>query len=329
MRKLMACFSFCYKCADRLLAVLPEWFGIDKVQASVVVFGSILVALGMVFEMVSPSPKEAGSRPVNQFYFNFGTNQPLGSSVPEKMEAVPGAQDTANAGAQYSWRKVIALVLISVGTSIIGAGIILRITRKRNSLQESLEKAGVLFVGDRNAFDEAIGWDNWINETHRCSNLIIIGKDQIKWAEESAQAISSVLSRNIDVTFIFQGTSCDESLQKFWAELEQKDTGRKFVEWRKNEKLKLCTNKGQNGDYGYYWNGEKLIVKLYFEVENKRQAPLIVFNVRFASGKFNDSDFSVGSQEHVPFSEKKKMLFQAGLNIWKIQNGSKLVKLET
>ncbi len=187
----------------------------------------------------------------------------------------------------------------------------------------------MLFVGDRNAFDEAIGWDNWINETHRCSNLIIIGKDQIKWAEESAQAISSVLSRNIDVTFIFQGTSCDESLQKFWAELEQKDTGRKFVEWRKNEKLKLCTNKGQNGDYGYYWNGEKLIVKLYFEVENKRQAPLIVFNVRFASGKFNDSDFSVGSQEHVPFSEKKKMLFQAGLNIWKIQNGSKLVKLET
>ena len=123
----MACFSFCYKCADRLLAVLPEWFGIDKVQASVVVFGSILVALGMVFEMVSPSPKEAGSRPVNQFYFNFGTNQPLGSSVPEKMEAVPGAQDTATAGAQYSWRKVIALVLISVGTSIIGAGIILRI----------------------------------------------------------------------------------------------------------------------------------------------------------------------------------------------------------
>src|SRR6266545_3714017 len=89
MRKLMACFSFCYKCADRLLAVLPEWFGIDKVQASVVVFGSILVALGMVFEMVSPSPKEAVSRPVNQFYFNFGTNQPLGSSVPEKWKLFP------------------------------------------------------------------------------------------------------------------------------------------------------------------------------------------------------------------------------------------------
>ncbi len=70
----MACLSFCYKGLDRLLAVFPEWFGIDKVQASVIVFGSFLVALGIVFDIVSPSPSDPGSRFVNQFYFNFGTN---------------------------------------------------------------------------------------------------------------------------------------------------------------------------------------------------------------------------------------------------------------
>jgi len=219
-------------------------------------------------------------------------------------------------------------VLISVGTSIVAAGIILRITRRRDPLQESLEKAGVLFVGDRNAFDEVIGWDNWINETHRCSNLIIIGKDQIKWAELSAEAISSVLSRDIDVSFIFQGKHCDKSLQAFWDELKQKDPGGRFVEWRKREKLKLFTNGEQEGKYGYYWNGEKLVVKLYFEVENKIQAPLIVFDVSFASGEFNPTDFSAGTREHVPFWEKKRMLFQAGLNISKIHNDSRLEKLE-
>lgn len=269
-----------------------------------------------------------GSRHVNQFYFNFGTNQPTGSSVPEKMGDVSGVQEMGTAGTRYSWRKIIALVLVSVGTSIIGAGVILRITRKRNNLQESLEKAGVLFVGDRNAFDEVIGWDNWINETHRCSDLIIIGKDQIKWAEESAEALSRVLLRDIDVSFIFQGEQCDDSLQKFWNEVKQKDPGGRFFEWRKRDKLKLLTNREQDGNYGYYWNGAKLIVKLYFEVERKIQAPLIVFDVRFASGKFDHADFSAGTREHVPFWEKKRMLLQAGLNIWKIQKDSKLVKLE-
>ena len=251
----------------------------------------------------------------------------MSASTPDKIEGLSRAGGEKNGNAKSSWYRVVSLVLISVGTSIVAAGIILRVTRKGNTFQESLEKAGVLFVGDRAAFDEVIGWDTWITETHRCSNLIIIGKDQIKWAEDSADAISGALSRGIEVMFIFQGPQCEDSLQKFWAELEQKDTGGKFVEWRKKTSLKLCTNKGQNGDYGYYWNGERLIVKLYFEVENKRQAPLIVFNVGFASGRFDQADFSVGSRGHVPYQEKKKMLLQAGLNIWKISQGSELVKL--
>jgi hypothetical protein len=89
----------------------------------------------------------------------------------------------------------------------------------------------------------------------------------------------------------------------------------------------LSTNKGQTGDYGYYWNGEKLVVKLYFEVANKRQAPLIVFDVTFADGKFDPADFSARSREYVPSAEKKKMLLQAGLNIGKIAQGSQLVDL--
>jgi hypothetical protein len=158
--------------------------------------------------------------------------------------------------------------------------------------------------------------------------LIIVGKDQIKWAELSAEAISRVLSRDIEVAFIFQGRKCDQSLHDFWNELKQKDPGGRFDGWRKGGRLKLLTNKEQDGNYGYYWNGEKLVVKLYFEVENKVQAPLIVFDVRFASGKFNHTDFSAGTREHIPFSEKKRMLFQAGLNIWKIRKDSKLEELQ-
>jgi hypothetical protein len=328
MQKLMVCLSLCRRNADRLLGVFPDWFGTDKVQTSVLLFGLFLIAAGVFCEiMATAGTSQLEGQTVNQFFFNFGTNQPISASPSDRVEALPPPSSGNGGKAKYFFYKVGALVLISVGTSIVAAGIIYRITRKRDIFQESLEKAGVLFVGDREAFDEVIGWDDWINQTHRCSNLIIIGKDQIKWAEESAEAISSVLSRNIDVTFIFQGAQSDESLRKFWTELEQKDTGGKFIQWRRNGKLQLRTNRGQNGDYGYYWNGEKLIVKLYFEVENKRQAPLIVFNVRFASGKFNHADFSVGSWEYVPFPEKKKMLLQAGLNIWKISQGSLLVEL--
>jgi uncharacterized membrane protein len=328
MRKLMAIFSLCKRNTNRLLGVFPDWFGTDKVQTSLIVFGFILMALGVVCEiMATASTEQLGNKVTNQFILNFSTNQPVSGLSSEKNQDVPAAQEGSNSRIKYFIYKVGALVLISIGTSIAAAGIIFRVTQRKDIFQDSLEKAGVIFVGDRAAFDEVIGWDNWLKQTHRCSNLIIIGKDQIKWAEESAEAISSVLSRNIDVKFIFQGEKCNESLEKFWTELAQKDAGGKFTNWRKDQKLKLCVNTGANGDYGYYWNGERLIVKLYFEVEKKIQAPLIVFNVRFASGTFNVADFSVASRDHVPYSEKKKMLLQAGLNIWKISEGSKLVEL--
>jgi uncharacterized membrane protein len=314
---------------NRFLGVFPEWFGTDKVQTSLILCGFVLMALGVVCEIkATAKTNELGSRVTNQFIVNFATNQPTSEISSERHLDMPLAQDETNGSVTYFLFKVGSLVFISVGTAIAAAGIIYRVTQKKDIFQECLEKAGVIFVGDRAAFDEVIGWDNWIKETHRCSDLIIIGKDQIKWAEESAEAISSVLSRNIVVTFIFQGPQCDESLRNFWNELEKNDAGQKFVSWRQSEKLRLLTNKNQNGDYGYYWNGERLIVKLYFEVENKRQAPLIVFNVRFASGKFDQADFSVGSRDHVPVSEKKKMLLQAGLNIWRISEGSELVKLQ-
>ncbi len=96
---------------------------------------------------------------------------------------------------------------------------------------------------------------------------------------------------------------------------------------RKNDNLKLCRNDDPNPDYGYYWNGNKLVVKLYFKVPEKREAPFIVFNISFASGKFDDADFSITCLTHVPFSEKKKMLVQAGVNICKIVKTSQLVQL--
>jgi len=308
--------------------MFPDWFGTDKVQTSLILFGCALMVLGVICEIeATASTSQPGSKVTNQFILNFTTNQPISGSSSERNQDVPAAQEGTNDRLRYFLFKVGSLVLISIGTAIAAAGIVFRITQKKDIFQESLEKAGVIFVGDRAAFDEVVGWDNWIKETHRCSDLIIIGKDQIKWAEESAEAISSVLSRKIDVKFIFQGDHCDKSLQDFWTELEQNDADGKFAEWRKSGRLKLCTNKGANGDYGYYWNGERLIVKLYFEVENKRQAPLIVFNVRFASGKFDQADFSVGSRDQVPFTEKKKMLLQAGVNIWKISQGSQIVKM--
>jgi hypothetical protein len=150
MHKVMAFLSFCSRSIDRLLAVFPEWFGADKTQASVIFFGTILIAAGIICEMVSSSPDELDSRVVNQFYLNFTTNQPIptsGSASQESGKPVP----------KHSWLKLAALVLISVGASIVAAGIILRVARMNGPLQASLEKAGVLFVGDRNAFDEVIG----------------------------------------------------------------------------------------------------------------------------------------------------------------------------
>jgi len=232
-----------------------------------------------------------------------------------------------NHGKAYFLFRVISVIFVSVGTSVIAAGIVFRVVQKRDRFHESLEKAGVLFVGDRNAFDEVIGWDNWILETHRCSELIIIGKDQIKWAEDSAAALGTVLSRGINVTFIFQGEQCDQRLDAFWRKLTEQDTSERFAQWRKNGKLKLCKKQDPNPDYGYYWNGNKLIVKLYFRVPEKREAPFIVFNTSFASGKFDDADFSITCLTHVPFSEKKKMLVQAGVNMCKIGKNAQLAQL--
>jgi hypothetical protein len=220
-----------------------------------------------------------------------------------------------------------SLVFVSVGTSIVATGIVFRVTQKKDIFQDAVQKAGVLFVGDRNAFNEVIGWDRWIVETRRCAELIIIGKDQIKWAEDSAAAIASVLARNVEVTFIFQGDQCEQRLSAFWDALKGQDTNGQFMQWRSSARLKLCKYRDEDGDYGYYWNGEKLIVKLYFDVANKRDAPFIVFNVSFAAGKFDDEDFSVASLTHIPFSDKKKMLVQVGANMCKIIRGATIVPL--
>lgn len=289
VRKTMAVLSLGRRSVNRLLIVFSDWFGTDKVQMSILFAGSLLIGLGVLCEV-------------------FAT------------------EDT-DKGKKYFWLKVFSVVLVSVGTSIAATGMIFRIAQQKDKYQQSLQKAGVLFVGDRNALDEVIGWDNWIRETHRCAELIIIGKDQAKWAEESAAALGTVLSRDIQVTFIFQGKECEQRLEKFWNQLTKQDMSGKFVEWRQKDRLKLCKNSDPDVDFGYYWNGKKLIVKIYFKVPEKREAPFIVFDVSFASGKFDDADFSVTCLDHVPSAEKKKMLVQAGMNICRIVKASELVPL--
>jgi uncharacterized membrane protein len=326
---LMICLSSCSKGLERLLSLFPDWFGVEKVQASVIFVGAALLVLGIIVQVYSgPDSDETGPN-INQFYFAFGTNQPPGSSPTGSDQAAAGKQPpTGPAQTRSVGQKILALILISIGTSILGAGIILKVTQARSNLQASLQNAGVVFVGDRVAFDEVIGWDNWIRDTHRCSELIIIGKDQFKWAEESAEALGALLTRGVQASFIFQGTQCNDSLQRFWNELKQKDAGGKFDRWRRDGKLLLYTNSQTDGNYGYYWNGTNLIVKLYFEVEQKIQAPLIVFDVRFAAGKFDYADFSPGTcEQYVPLWQKKRMLLQAGRNIWTIKQGATLLGL--
>jgi hypothetical protein len=285
----MAAVSWCLRAAKRLSTLLPDWFGADPIQASIIWAGILLVCTGAVCE------------------------------ISAKLSAL---QSEAKLLVSL---KFTALVLISIGTSVIASGIIFKVSQKENHFQSSLNKAGVLFVGDRNAFNEVIGWDNWITQTRRSSELIIIGKDQIKWAEESASSLGKVLNRGINITFIFQGAQWQSRLEAFWKCLTSQDVNQKFTAWRKSGKLKLCKY-DQEEEYGYYWNGEKLVVKFYF-VANKREAPFIVFDVSFAAGKFDSEDFSVASVDHIPFSDKKKMLVQAGANMCKIIAGSQLIPL--
>src|SRR5437867_3515738 len=134
VRTLMAWLSLGRRSVNRLLGVFADWFGTDKVQTSVILFGAVFVLIGVLSESLPTAAAEQGKA---QFVF-----------------------------------KAIAVVFVSIGTSVIAAGIIFRVIHKKDRFHESLEKAGVLFVGDRNAFDEVIGWDNWIRETHRCSELI-------------------------------------------------------------------------------------------------------------------------------------------------------------
>lgn len=141
-----------------MVGIFPDWFGVDRVQTSILVFGFLLIVLGVFCEIkatIKASPVD--TQTINQFFFDFSTNQPGGTTVPDRVSSA-GPQASGNSSLQYFLYKVGALVLISVGTSIMAAGIILRITRQMSKFQDSLEKSGVLFVGDREAFDEVIGW---------------------------------------------------------------------------------------------------------------------------------------------------------------------------
>src|SRR6266568_299212 len=107
MRRFMASLSWCSRTGSRLLGVFADWFGTDKIQTSVIVAGGISILLGAMFEIGATAyPTQLGKKLVLLFRF---------SSV--------------------AW--------ISVGSSIAAAGIVYRVTQKKDAFRDSLEKAVV------------------------------------------------------------------------------------------------------------------------------------------------------------------------------------------
>lgn len=317
----------------RIFCFFEDWFGLDPRQLGIISVGLLFTVLGcgcwfIANHTINPPTRIQDDRTSQMLATDTNNPTTVIADNPQKRHELLITETFATS----VW-NLGSIILPSIGCSIVAAGIIYRISQARTKFQNSLETAAVLLVGDREAFEEVIGWDKWIDETRLGSELIFIGKDQELWADKSAAALSRALQKGIPVRFVFQGKqksgqpsptsgtasepSAEDRLTKFWEKLLCTDHSQIFKNaLGKPSGLTLQIVYDDHANYSYYWNGEKLVVKVYFGIKNKRTAPLIVFNTSFACGKFHIREFSPGSGLHyMPQPEKKQMLIQAAVNI--------------
>lgn len=193
-------------------------------------------------------------------------------------------------------------ILIGIGGSVFASGLVVKILSRipRNPEEERLIQTGTIFIGDRLAFNEQYqpwnqkGWNAWIKQTPRGGHLIISGKEQRYWLEESWPAVRSVLQKHIETNFIFLGLEeqVKQYHQHFMGRFNQKDGDQhELTKYLKCWKYVPYESHKDVDDFGFYWNGRVLLVKMYLHDTKKENCPIIGFATPGVSPKFNIEDF--------------------------------------
>lgn len=192
--------------------------------------------------------------------------------------------------------ELLSPIVIAIGGSVFASGLVVKILSRipRDAEEERLVQTGIIFIGDRDSFDKEYhvgnqkGWDAWIRQTPRGGHLIIIGKEHRFWIQKSWADISSVLKKGIETNFVFLGneTQVIKSHISFTNNLENSPVQLKcwkYVPDGSHEDV---------DDFGFYWNGRVLLVKMYLHNIDKEYCPIIGFKIPGTVGtKFNIEDF--------------------------------------
>jgi hypothetical protein len=195
-------------------------------------------------------------------------------------------------------------LFLSIGCSIIASALIVRLLESREESLKNFAATGIRFVGDREYFDREIKWDKWIRSTNRAGKIIIIGKKNTKWITNSYNSLQSVLKRGIEINFLFMGTKEEivKNYKVFYRLIKQYIPN--YNNYRELIKCYYFLTSDSFGDFGFYWNGNQLIVKLYLALVDNVEAPMIVFDTSFATPQFDILDFTQYI-DALPFSEPK------------------------
>ena len=200
------------------------------------------------------------------------------------------------------WLKGFGLISIGIGGSVLASGLVVNILSRipREVEGELLIQTGIVFVGDRRAFIKEYhvadqeGWDAWIRQTPRGGRLIIIGKEHRFWFGESGASIKSVLKKRIETNFVFLGD--EEQVQQYHQNFMVRFNERVGKQSESTKYLKCWKyvpdeNHKDVDDFGFYWNGCVLLVKMYLHDTRKEYCPIIGFATPGTSHKFNIEDF--------------------------------------
>lgn len=184
-------------------------------------------------------------------------------------------------------------IFLAVGCSVLASALVVRVLKERNNLP-NVRESGVCFVGDRSYFDRAIGWDNWINQTSRGGEIIIVGKKNENWVKLSCEALIKAVDRDIPIRFVFTGSS--EEIEKNVVVFRDNIAKARLTDEQKERFSKIDLYEYPTGsdtpEFGFYWNGRSLVVKMYFQAVQNVEAPLIAFDTIYASQRFDVRDFT-------------------------------------
>lgn len=233
------------------------------------------------------------------------------------------------------WLKGFGLISIGIGGSVLASGLVVNILSRipREAEGELFIQTGIAFVGDRDAFNEEYhvgnqkGWDAWIRQTPRGGHLIISGKEQRYWLEKSLPAVQSVLQKHIQTNFVFLGD--EEQVQKyrqnFMLRFDEKVGDQpELTKHLKCWKYVPDESHKDVDDFGFYWNGSVLLVKMYLHDIPKEYCPIIGFKIPgTVSIKFNIEDFHEPATLILSHASALKKCVESLNHIWAEKKGFK------